>query len=221
MCEINWEIIQKFVGCLIWPIIIIILFIIFRKQLTFLINRIAHNSEKIDVAGFLSIHFKAIEKLKDDKKQGKPLTDAQADIIISSTVAIQIEGIKLLGEDYIKSSFDQRRIIECRINEYSIGLTIDDIIPLITSKNTGHKIAAAIALELILDKSKTDPADNELLKKFIKESLNNSSSFLRYECLQLVFQSNKLKEEFKTQLEEMKMNDKNSAIRNIIKIFVK
>jgi len=221
MCEINWEIVQKFIECLIWPSLVLALFLIFRTQITKLINRIAYDSEKIDLAGLLSVQFKQVEKIKAELEQGKQPTSEQINVIVSTTVAIQIESIELLGEEYLNSSFDQRRIIESRINEYSVGLTITDIQTLIESKEQGHKIAAAIALEPILYRTKIDPADDISVKNFIVESLKDSNSFLRYECLQLVFQSKKLKEELKGQLEKMKLNDKNNAIRNILNLFTK
>jgi hypothetical protein len=220
MCEINWEIVQKFVCCLVWPIIVLVLFLIFKKQLTKLVDRIVNESSAIEIFG-LKFQLKQIEKLKEDISSGQSPTTEQAKNIIFATVALQIDSLKKFGEEYLHSTFDQRRIIETRINEYSVGLTTNDLLPLIESDNTGHRIAAAMALEPILYRAKVDPADVPVLKEFIQKSLKDRSSFLRYECLQLVFDSNKLKVEFRTQLEEMKLNDKNSAIRNILKLFIK
>lgn len=219
MCEINWEIVQKFVSCLIWPSIVLTLFFTFKEQLTKLVNRIANESNAIDIGGMLKIQFKQIGKLKDDIESGQIPTTEQAKNVISATVAIQIDGLKLLGEEYINSTYDKRRIIESRINEYSVGLTTDDIQLLINSENTGHRIAAAIALEPILYRTKKDPAEIPLVKNFIEKSLIDNNSFLRYECLQLVFDSKKLKDELSDQLDEMKTKDENSAIREIIRIY--
>ena len=221
MCEIDWGIVQKFVSCLIWPAIVLTLFFTFKGQLTKLVNRIANESNSIDMGGLLKVQFKQIEKLKDDIKSGQIPTIEQAKNVISATVALQIDGIKLLGEEYINSTYDKRRIIEIKINEYSVGLTTEDIKLLFDSENTGHRIAAAIALDPILEKDKKDPADIPEIRKFIVESLKDNSSFLRYESLQLVFESKKLKTELSDQLDKMKTKDENSAIRNIIKLYTK
>lgn len=220
MCEIDWEILQKFVSCLVWPIIVLILFIIFKKQLTKLVDRIVNESSEIEILG-LKFQLKQIEKLKEDIISGQIPNTEQAKNVISATVSLQIDSLKKLGEDYLHATFDQRRIIESRIYEYAVGLTADDLHPLIESENTGHKIAAAMVLEPILYRAKADPADIPLLKKFIQKSLVDNNSFLRYECLQLVFDSSKLKVELRNQLEKMKLNDNNSAIRNIITLFIK
>ncbi len=100
MCEINWEIVQKFVSCLIWPSIVLTLFFTFKEQLTKLVNRIANESNAIDIGGMLKIQFKQIGKLKDDIESGQIPTTEQAKNVISATVAIQIDGLKLLGEEY-------------------------------------------------------------------------------------------------------------------------
>lgn len=220
MCEIDWEIIQKFVCCLIWPTIVLILFLIFKKQLTKLVNRIVNESREIEILG-LTFQLKQVEKLKEDISSGQIPATEQVRDVISATVALQIENLKKFGEEYLHSSFDQRRIIESSIYEYSVGLTVDDLYTLIDSENTGHKISAAMVLEPILYRAKVDPADIPSVKAFIEKSLKDKSSFLRYECLKLVFDSNKLKVELRKQLEEMKLQDENSAIRNLIKLFIK
>lgn len=183
-------------------------------------NRIVNESSEIEILG-LKFQLKQVEKLKEDISRGQIPAPEQVKDVISATVALQIENLKKFGEEYLHSTFDQRRIIESRIYEYSVGLTVDDINPLIESENTGHKIAAAMVLEPILYRAKIDPADMPSVRTFIEKSLKDKNSFLRYECLQLVFDSNKLKTELRTQLEEMKLKDENSAIRNIIKLFIK
>jgi len=164
---------------------------------------------------------KTIEKIKETNEKGGQVSTEQTQQLISATVQIQLEGIKQLGEEYTHAGFDQRRLLESRIQEYSIGLTTNDLKPLLNSTDTGHRIASAIALEQILYRQNIDPFDNSDIKKFIMNSLSDSSSFLRYETLQLVFTSDRLKAELKTKLDIMKDTDKNSAIRNIIKMFVK
>jgi len=221
MCEIDWEIVQKFVCCLIWPAIVIILFLLFRKHFIALVDRIIKESKSIDVGGFLKISFMEAGKLKEEIKKGVQPTAEQVNQVISATVAAQIEGISNFGEEYVKSNFDQRRILESRINEYSVGLQPEDIQPLFKSSETGHKIAAAIALEPILYRMKIDPADIPTIKDFIVESLKDRNSYLRYEALQIIFQSDKLKIELGPILEEMKNNDSNSAIKNILRLFLK
>ena len=221
MCEIDWEIIQKHVDSLIWPIVGLIVFFAFKKQIIILIKRITNESDNLDFGGFLKVQFREVEKIRESKAKGEDVSDSDTDSLISSTIALQIDGIKNLGEEYINSSYDQRRIIESRIQEYSIGLRVDDIESLMNSKETGHKIAAAISLEQILYKQKVDPADNQTVKLFITKSLKDKSSFLRYETLQLVFQSDKLKSELKETLIELRDRDKNKAIRGILKIYIK
>lgn len=221
MCEIDWEMIQRFTDSLVWPILLSGLFLLFRKQITKLIDRITYDSKYIEIAGLFKAQLKQIEKIKESAGKGEQLTIEQTQQLISATVFIQIEGIKLLGEEYTHSSFDQRQIIESKIKEYSVGLTVNDIQPLLVSSDTGHRIASAIALEQILYRNKIDPYDNRDIKEFVIKSLDDSNSFLRYQTLQLVFTSQKLKYELKEKLNKMHETDKNNAIRNIIKMFVK
>ncbi|VXD19625.1 hypothetical protein MARINOS108_20794 [Marinoscillum sp. 108] len=220
MCEIDWDILHKYVDSLVWPILVLGLFLLFRNQITKLINRITNESEQIELGGLIKAQFKQVGQLREDVKTGKA-TGEQTDKVISATVTVQVEGIKLLGQDYIHSNYDQRRILESRISDYSIGLETGDIQDLLDSKDTGHRIGGAIALEHILYRTKTDPAENAKVKQFIIESLADSNSFLRYETLQLVFQSSKLLTELKTKLEEMKNFDKNPAIKTLLKMYVK
>lgn len=221
MCKIDWDIIQKFTDSLAWPILVLVLFLIFKRQITILINRITNDSENIELGGLFKAQLKTVEKIKETKLADGQITDYQTKQLISTTVHIQLEAIKQLGEDYIHANFDQRRLIESQIRDYHIGLTISDMKPLLASTDTGHRIAAAIALEYILDKQKTDPYDDSDVKTFITASLDDSNSFLRYEVLQLVFTSDRLKEELTTKLNEMKKSDRNSAIRNLLKLFIK
>jgi len=53
MCEINWEIIQKFTDSLAWPVLVLGLFLLFKKQITKLVNRITNDSETIEIGGLL------------------------------------------------------------------------------------------------------------------------------------------------------------------------
>lgn len=221
MYEIDWEILHKYIDSLIWPIIGLIVFFAFKKQIIVLIRRITNESDNLDFGGFLKVQFREVEKIRDSKAKGEKVSEYDADSLISSTIALQIDGIKNLGEEYTNSSYDQRRIIESRIQEFSIGLRVDDIESLMNSKETGHKIAAAISLEQILYKQRIDAADNQTVKLFITNSLKDKSSFLRYETLQLVFQSDKLKSELKETLIELREKDKNKAIRGILKIYIK
>ncbi|WP_026945781.1 hypothetical protein [Algoriphagus marincola] len=221
MCEIDWDIIQKFTDSLIWPVFLLGLFLLFKKQITKLIDRITYDSEQIEIGGLLKAQLKQIEKIKETAGKGEQPTVELTKQLISATVLIQLEGIKQLGEDYTHSSFDQRRIIESRIKEYSVGLTTNDIQPLLMSTDSGHRIASAIALEQILYRNNIDPFDDNEVKEFIIKSLDDSSSFLRYETLQLVFTSQRLIDELKVKLNKMKDTDKNSAIRSLIKMFVR
>ena len=61
MCEIDWEILQNFVCCFIWPTIVLVLFLIFKKQLTKLVDRIVNESSEIEILG-LKFQLKQIEK---------------------------------------------------------------------------------------------------------------------------------------------------------------
>ena len=221
MCRIDWEILHKYVDTLIWPIVGLIIFFTFRKQIITLIKRITNESDNLDIGGFLKVQFRAVEKLRESNEKGETANVSDTEALISSTIALQIDGIKNLGEEYTRASFDQRRIIESRIQEYSIGLNVSDIETLMTSKETGHLVAAAISLEQILYKNQVDPADNPSVKGFIEKSLKDKNSFLRYEALQLVFLSNKLKSELRETLIDLRDNDKNKAIQGILKIYIK
>ncbi|MFQ5754247.1 MAG: hypothetical protein ACE5HI_19850 [bacterium] len=221
MCEIDWAIIQKYIDTLIWPVFVLGLFLLFRKQITKLVDRITYDSEKIEIGGLFTAQLKQIEIIKEATKKGDQPTPEQTNQLISATVLLQIEGLKELGEEYTHSKYDKRRIIESRIKEYSVGLTIDDLSTLLSSSVTGHRIAAAMALEEILYRNKIDPFDNDAARDFILKSLSDRSSFLRYETLQLIFQSQRLMDELKSKLNVMKETDENAAIRNILRLYLK
>ena len=141
--------------------------------------------------------------------------------MISSTVLTQVEGIKKLGEEYTHSNFDQRRILERRIKEYSIGLDIKDIESLLKSKDTGHRIAVAMTLETILYKKSDELFENNKVKDFLISSIKDSNSFLRYEALQIILSSEQATNELSEKLNKMKDTDKNSAIRSILNLYLK
>lgn len=218
MCKIDWNIIQGFTDSLIWPVIVIILFLIFKNQITRLVNRITNESEIIEL-GSLKFYLKQIERIKVQSQSGETPTINQTKQLISATVLIQIEGIKHLGNEYLLSSYDKRRIIESKIKEYCIGLTINDIQPLLSSEILGDRIALIFGLQYIYEKTGLDPNHNDDVKRFIINNLDNDNSFIRYELLQLVFSSENLKSELRSKLNLMKEKDTNSAIRNIIKLF--
>lgn len=221
MCEIDWKILHKFVDSLVWPSLLLIIFLRFKRQITKLINRISDDSQEIEIGGFFKAQLREVEKIKEATLQGGALTTEQTKNLISATVLLQIETIKKLGEEYIVSKYDKRRIIESQINEYSVGLTIEDLSSLFNSTETSHKIATAIALDYVLYRTNEDPSSYEKVKEFIVNSLNDENSFLRYEILQLVFSSNKLKVELNDRLGKMYLNEKNPAIKNILKLYLK
>lgn len=221
MCEIDWEILHKYVTTFIWPTFITVILFIFRKELTKLISRITEESEKIEVPGIFTATLKKVEQIKRKSMESgeEPSEDIQQ--LISSTVLTQIEVIKGLGEEYTRSSSDQRRILESRIKEYSIGLDIEDIESLFESKDTGHKIAAAITLESILYRKIFDPFENDKVKNFLIQSIKDSNSFLRYEALQIILSSEQATSMLNQKLNTMKNTDKNSTIRSFLKLYLK
>jgi hypothetical protein len=194
---------------------------VFRKHLTKLIRRITEESEKIEVPGIFVATLKNVEQIKRKSKETGLEPSEEVQRLISSTVLTQIEGIKKLGEEYIHASYDQRRILESRIKEYSIGLEIEDIEPLFESKDTGHRIAAAMALETILYRKNLDPFEKENVRKFLIESIEDDNSFLRYEALQIILSSDKATNELRKKLNQMSKSDKNRAIRSILNIYLK
>ncbi|SMO79641.1 hypothetical protein [Solitalea koreensis] len=219
MCNIDWDIVQKFVHTLVWPGLVLGLFLTFKKQLTNLINRISNESANIEIGGLFKAQLTQIEEIKKTINTGTPLSSEQTQRLVSTTVTIQVEGIKLLGEEYLNSSFDQRRIIESNIKEFIIGLTIDDIGSLLISTHTGHRIAAAIALEPILQRNNIDPSANVVVKNFIIKAIDDDNSFLRHEAIQLVFQSSILTEELKEKLTKKRLTETNHTIKAILNMY--
>lgn len=224
MCKIDWEILHQYVATLIWPIFIAIILLIFWKQLSTLVDRITRKSERIQIPGLIEINFlentKNVAQIKEKiEKSGEKLSENLRQLI-SSTVITQVEGIKKFGEDYPYSNFDQRQILENRIKEYSIGLDIEDIEPLFDSKDTGHRIAAAISLEFILYKKSIEPFENDKVKEFLSQSIEDSNPFLRYEALQIILPNKNAKHQLKEKLSLMKATDKNNAIKYILKLYL-
>lgn len=221
MCEIDWTILHDYVETLIWPIFLTAVLLIFREQLRRMVNRITDESEKIEIPGLLSATLKQVEQVKKNAKESGDQQSDEVKQLISNTVLTQIEGIKKLGEDYTHSSFDQRRIIESRIKEYSIGLTEDDLKPLLESTDTGHRIAAAMALDIIVYRNGIEPFENPAIKDFLVKAIEDSNSFLRYEALQVILSSTKATRSLLEKLESMKSSDRNSAIRSILTLYFK
>ncbi|MEQ8925486.1 MAG: hypothetical protein RLO81_06705 [Fulvivirga sp.] len=221
MCEIDWELLHKYLSTLIWPIFLSIVLLIFRKQLRRLINRITEESEKIEIPGILSANLKQVENVKKKAAESGEEQSEEINQLISNTVLTQLEVIKQLGERYSNSSFDQRRILESQIKEYSIGLTPNDIEPLINSKDTGHRIAAAMVLDVILYRNNIEPFQNDLIKNFLITSLDDSNSFLRYEALQIILGNTSAIKELQTKLESMQKTDKNGAIKGVLSLYFK
>jgi len=220
MCRVDWDILHRYVDSMIWPVFVFSLFILFRKQLIKLVNRIADDSEQIEIAGLFKAQFKQVERLREDLRQGN-VDDKRVEKVISATINTQIEAIRLCGQNYIHSNFDQRRIIESQISDYSIGLEPIDILTLVDSDNIGVKIAAAISLGHVLYHSKIDTINNKEIKQFIIQSLDDDNSFLRYQALHLILLSDELSFELRGKLETMKLNDRNQAIRTLLKLHFK
>lgn len=221
MCEINWEILHKYLDTLIWPVFLFGILFIFRKQIVKLIKRITEESEKIEIPGLFTATLRQVEKIKKESKKTGNEPSEETKKLISNTILTQIEAINKFGEEFTHSNFDQRRILESRIKEYSIGLNVEDIETIFESKDTGHRIAAAVALDSIIYRNNLEPFDNEKVKNFLAISIDDSNSFLRYAALQVIFSSTKATRELKDKLELMKNNDRNSAIRSILKLYLK
>lgn len=221
MCKIDWVMLHKYIETLIWPLFLLGILWIFRKKLDNLVNRITEESEKIEIPGIFTVTLRQVEKIKKESKEKNIKLSEETQQLISNTVLTQLEGIKQLGEEYTHSTFDQRRIIESRIKEFSIGLSVEDIDSILESKDTGHRIAAAMVLDSIVYRNNLEPFENEKVKKFLTDSIEDSNSFLRYEALQVILSSSRATREFKNKLESMKNSDKNSAIRNILKLYLK
>tara|TARA_R110001592_G_scaffold277711_1_gene544875 strand:+ start:1143 stop:1859 length:717 start_codon:yes stop_codon:yes gene_type:complete len=221
MCEIDWNILHDYVATLIWPVFLTVVLLVFREQLRRLVNRITEDSEKIEIPGLLTATLRQVEQVKKKAKESGGEQTDEVRQLISNTVLTQIEGIKKLGEEYTHSSFDQRKIIESRIKEYSIGLTVDDLNSLMGSKDTGHRIAAAMALDTITYRNQIEPFENEPVKEFLVNAIDDSNSFLRYEALQIILSSTKATKSLQEKLETMKSTDKNSAIRSILNLYFK
>lgn len=221
MCEIDWEILHKYIATFIWPTFLAVILLIFRRQLNKLINRITEEAEKIEFPGIFTATLKKVEQIKKKSKESGQQPSEDLLQLISSTVLTQVEVIKKLGEEYTHSSYNQRRILESRIKEYSIGLDIEDIESLFESKDTGHRVAAAMTLEAILYNKSIEPFYVENVKQFLIDALDDSSSFLRYEALQIILSSEQATSDLSEKLNRMKNTDKNRAIRSILNLYLK
>lgn len=221
MCEIDWEMIHKFVDTLIWPAIALIAIFLFKEQIISLIKRITNESESLEIAGFIKANFKKVGELRDSVDKGENISSDTTSEIIDTTISIQVGTIKELGEQYLQANHDQRRFLHSQISDFSIGLKVEDIESLIQSENTGHKTSAAIALQQIIDRRNIDPSTDKIISDFVAESLKSNSSFLRYEVLQIILPSKKLREKLNSNLETLLQSEKNTAIKSLIKLYVK
>lgn len=176
MCNINWEILHKFVDSLIWPLIVIFLLFAFRKKIVLLANRISKHSTSVEI-GNLKIILKEMNELKEKLLTNDEQTLKEIQELTTGTVKWQIAALRQFGEEYITSIAQHKILIEDNIKEFCVGLTINDLKELFNSNLLSDKVALSIFLVQEYDRHKIKSNDYSVINKFIvdNEKANDES----------------------------------------------
>lgn len=211
-------IVLEYLKVLVWPLIILILISIFKKQVQRLFDRIINESDEIG-SSVLGLHAKFRREVKNLVTDTDTSQELKAKIE-NTLKQNSIDEFKLLSSYFFTKSFQARKQAAAEIYKLAQNLNIDDLLSLILSPLAGERVGAFVGIKSHIDNF-PNIAKDERISEAIRIGLDDGYSRVRYRVVQAISSSDYLMEMFGIELKSMLEEENNMPVKNEINDILK
>jgi len=203
----------EYLKVLMWPLIILIVVLFFKRQIQSLFDRIINESDEIG-SSVLGLH----AKFRRDLTNLATDSDTPQDFVtkIENTLKQNsIDEFKLLSSYFFTKPFQARKQAAAEIYKLAQNLTIDDLLFHISSPLAGERVGAFVGIKSHIDNF-PNMAIDERISEAIRIGLDDGYSRVRYRVVQAISSSDYLMRMFRNELESILHEENNKPVKNEI-----
>ncbi len=207
-------IVLEYFKVLIWPCIILIVILLFRKKLLQLLDRIIHESAELN-SSFLGLNATFREEIKDSENSIN--YKEKIDEAIQKNIK---DEFKLLASYFFTKPLEIRKRTATEVMKLSRSMTIEELLNFATSLIPGERVAAYIGITTHL-KLFPDLSKQEDITDIIQHGLDDGFSRVRYRVIQAIGCSEHLITIFRNDLIKLYKDETNQPVKRLLKEILK
>ena len=210
------ELVLDYLRALIWPALVVVVLVRFRRGISGFLERIAGESQEFSASGFgLGVTAKFQERLENLAEQSKTADPEELRASVRRTARDfgrdQFQG---LAVDFAELSVAGRRHAAAALADVAEGVEVRDLVEFAHSANTGERAGAAIGLGARLQREQ-EPRDDPAVIAALRGLLRDRSSLVRYRAVEAVRGVPQLAPTFEGELRSLAQTDRNKQVREI------
>ena len=210
------RLILDYVQALVWPALVVLVVIRFRRGIGDFLGRIAGESQEFSASGFgLEITAKFQEELANLAEQSESIDPAELRESVKRTAReLGRDQFRALTSNFLELPVRVRREVAREIGHFAETMELDDLLEFARSPHGGERLGAAIGLRVHMQKSERARKDPRVLAA-IRELLNDRLSLVRYRAVEALRAVPQLVPEFAEDVSGLAETDDNSDVRDM------
>jgi len=219
---VDWaELVLDYLRVLIWPALVVVLAIHFRRGIGDFLGRIAGESEEFSASGFgVGFRAKFQKQLETLAEQSETLAEqsetAEATELKESVQRVAREfnrdQFRALTANFTDLSPAERQQAVRELARLTQSMELGEILGFAHSPHVGERAGAAVGLGGLLERS-AEAADDQTVIAAIQRLLADRSSFVRYRAVEALLNSPALTSHFESELHSLAQTERNSQVR--------
>jgi hypothetical protein len=212
---VDWaELVLDYIRVLIWPALVIVLAIHFRRGIGDFLGRIAGESQEFSASGF-GVGFTA-KFQKELETLAEQSETAGATELKESVQRVAKEfnrdQFRALTANFTDLSTAQRQQVVRELARLTQSMELGEILGFAHSPSAGERAGAAVGLGVLLERS-AEAADDQTVIEAIQRLLADRSSFVRYRAVEALLGSPTLTSHFESELRRLARTERNNQVR--------
>jgi hypothetical protein len=210
------ELVLDYVRTLVWPALVLVVLVRFRRGIGDFLQRIAGESQEFSASGFgVGFTAKFQERLATLAEQAQ--TADPEELRESVTRAARDLGrdqFQALAADFAELSLAGRRQAVAGLAEVADGMEIGELVEFAGSPITGERVGAAIGLGVHLQRQENlrrDPAVTAALRALLLDR----SSLVRYRAAEAARRAPEIAQRLESELRSLAHADRNKQVREM------
>jgi HEAT repeat protein len=214
---VDWaQLVLDYIRVLIWPALVVVLAIHFRRGIGDFLGRIAGESQEFSASasgfgvGFTAKFQKQLETLAEQSETAGA-TELKESV---QRVAKEFnrDQFRALTANFTDLSTAQRQQAVRELARLTESMELGEILGFTHSPHAGERVGAAVALGALLERS-AEAADDQAVIEAIQRLLADRSSFVRYRAVEALLGSPTLTSHFESELRRLARTERNSQVR--------
>lgn len=210
------RLILDYVQALVWPALVVLVVVRFRRGIGDFLGRIAGESQEFSASGFgLEITAKFQEELANLAEQSESLDPAELrESVKRTSQELGRDQFRALTSNFLELSIRVRREVAREIGHFAETMEVDDLLEFARSQHGGERLGAAIGLRVHMQKSEQAREDPRVLAT-IRELLSDRLSLVRYRAVEALRAAPQLVPELAEDVTRLAETDDNSEVRSM------